>query len=377
MTKKHNIVFNLTIDDLKELGIIKKRKQRKNKKYVKYLTPNNLKSSSDHMTGYSNVFNNTSNLQQENMRLQNNLLEQKYLNYNDNDNDYYESRFDAIENDTQKLKDIARLAFTQGYSGEFSQPTIEEIDDDEYKYDNTDVPVTYGSDNYKTMDGNTSTPIQATPYITLQNLAMLSKNPLNTSQETTKNPLNTLQETPIKSLKDLTTIPKQEMTSIRKPIANFFNSAFKDKKKVQIKPDSDGFNDIVNTDENLSQKKEIYSKYQFLPSDDGDVKTPIRVIENLDVKPPAPENLDVKPPAPENLDVKPPAPVEEEEQEPYHKKHSVKIRALKLEYSKLNGLDENIHKSRSIKEIQAAIEEQKKINEEKPKVKKSGRKPKK
>ena len=105
------------------------------------------------------------------------------------------------------------------------------------------------------------------------------------------------------------------------------------------------------------------------------MKTPIRVTENLDVKPPAPENLDVKPPAPENLDVKPPAPVEE--QEPYHKKHSVKIRALKLEYTKLNGLDENIHKSRSIKEIQAAIEEQKKINEEKPKVKKSGRKPKK
>ena len=74
---KKNIVFNLTIDDLKELGIIKpKRRRRKTQRIMKYLQqqPSNIKSVSDHMTGYSNNFSNTSNLQTENLRLQNNLL---------------------------------------------------------------------------------------------------------------------------------------------------------------------------------------------------------------------------------------------------------------------------------------------------------------
>ena len=44
---------------------------------MKYLQqqPSNTKSVSDHMTGYSNNFSNTSNLQTENLRLQNNLLD--------------------------------------------------------------------------------------------------------------------------------------------------------------------------------------------------------------------------------------------------------------------------------------------------------------
>ena len=42
--KKHKVVFNLTIDDLKELGIIKKRKSRTNKhKYIKYYITNTNK----------------------------------------------------------------------------------------------------------------------------------------------------------------------------------------------------------------------------------------------------------------------------------------------------------------------------------------------
>ena len=72
---KKNIVFNLTIDDLKELGIIKpKRRRRKTQRIMKYLQPSNIKSISDHMTGYSNNFSNTSNLQTENLRLQNDIL---------------------------------------------------------------------------------------------------------------------------------------------------------------------------------------------------------------------------------------------------------------------------------------------------------------
>ena len=72
MTKKHDIVFNLTIDDLKELGIIKKRRRRGQRR-IKYINsiPSNIKSSSDHMTGYSNLFTNTENLKTENLRLQN------------------------------------------------------------------------------------------------------------------------------------------------------------------------------------------------------------------------------------------------------------------------------------------------------------------
>ena len=61
MGKKNNIVFNLTIDDLKELGIIKRKRQRRKtpQRIMKYIQqPNNIKSVSDHMTGYSNVFNN-------------------------------------------------------------------------------------------------------------------------------------------------------------------------------------------------------------------------------------------------------------------------------------------------------------------------------
>ena len=35
MGKKHNIIFNLSIDDLKELGIIKKEENNDKKKYNK------------------------------------------------------------------------------------------------------------------------------------------------------------------------------------------------------------------------------------------------------------------------------------------------------------------------------------------------------
>ena len=72
MGKKNNIVFNLTIDDLKELGIIKSKRRRKRKnRIMQYMQPNNNKSTSNHMNGFTNV----SNLQTENLRLQNNILD--------------------------------------------------------------------------------------------------------------------------------------------------------------------------------------------------------------------------------------------------------------------------------------------------------------
>ena len=76
----------------------------------------------------------------------------------------------------------------------------------------------------------------------------------------------------------------------------------------------------------------------------------------------------------ENLDVKPPAPKDEEANinKSQYEKHKEKLRSLKIEYTKLNGVDENIHKSRSIKEIQSAIDKQKITNEE-DKIKKSSK----
>ena len=84
--RDHKKIISLSIKDLKDLGIIKKRrKRRKGNKYFKKMILDNIKSSSDHMTGssnsYNNMFTNTSNLQTENLALKNkNLLENSELN---------------------------------------------------------------------------------------------------------------------------------------------------------------------------------------------------------------------------------------------------------------------------------------------------------
>ena len=158
MGKKNNIVFNLTIDDLKELGIIKRKRQRRKtpQRIMKYIQqPNNIKSVSDHMTGYSNVFNNanTSNLQTENLRLQNNLLE-KYPMIKNETNNNFESRFKAIENENKENQDLTQYILQSAYGGEFNyrpmitqtglrQPQVEQLDD------NDDVPETGGSNLFK------------------------------------------------------------------------------------------------------------------------------------------------------------------------------------------------------------------------------------
>ena len=118
---KKNIVFNLTIDDLKELGIIKpRRRRRRTNKILQYLQqqqqPSNIKSTSEQMTGYSNVFNNnnTSNLQTENLRLQNNLLD-KYPMLKMESNNNNESRFKTIEDDNRKLNVFANHLLSTTY----------------------------------------------------------------------------------------------------------------------------------------------------------------------------------------------------------------------------------------------------------------------
>ena len=66
MTKKSKIIFNLSIKDLKELGIIKTKRKSRKKKYIKQLNNDNIKSDSSHMFGQP-TFQNVSNLQTENL----------------------------------------------------------------------------------------------------------------------------------------------------------------------------------------------------------------------------------------------------------------------------------------------------------------------
>ena len=76
---KNKKVIYLSLDDLKELGIIKKKRKNKKINKRKYIGGynNNIKSSSNHMISSATPFFNTSNLQTENIRLNNNLLENK------------------------------------------------------------------------------------------------------------------------------------------------------------------------------------------------------------------------------------------------------------------------------------------------------------
>ena len=153
MTKKHDIVFNLTIDDLKELGIIKKRRRRRQKR-ITYINgiPSNIKSSSDHMTGYSNVFNNTSNLQTENLRLQNDMIIKYPMIKND-----YEKRFKTIEDTHFNNNFLTQFLLEDTYRPALRESDrVEQIDDKQYgsKSDNIDVGQTDGSDKFKANGDN-------------------------------------------------------------------------------------------------------------------------------------------------------------------------------------------------------------------------------
>jgi hypothetical protein len=80
---KNKIVFNLTIKDLKELGIIKKKSKRRRRAKKNAININNIKSSSEHMLGPPSIFSNTSNLMTENLRLRNEELSNPTLRIKD------------------------------------------------------------------------------------------------------------------------------------------------------------------------------------------------------------------------------------------------------------------------------------------------------
>ena len=137
--------------------------------------PSNIKSASEQMTGYSNVFNsnNTSNLQTENLRLQNNLLDKYPMLKNEanNNNNINESRFKTIEDDNRKLNVFAnhllsttyRPAIINKYNLSPIKRRVESIDDNDPNHivhndDNNDVAKTGGSDEFKTHDNKNDDP---------------------------------------------------------------------------------------------------------------------------------------------------------------------------------------------------------------------------
>ena len=167
---KKKIIFNLSIDDLKELGIIKKRKRRSRKtnKFINTI-PSNIKSSSDHMTGFSNMFSNTSNLQTEKLRLENDILTKYPMIKNEAiNNNINEDRFKTIENENANNRILAQYMLEKMYrpaiqnynndddsSSEFSN-RFESLNSDPNdivnENDNIDVPSTGGSDIWNSYD---------------------------------------------------------------------------------------------------------------------------------------------------------------------------------------------------------------------------------
>ena len=156
MGKKSKIVFNLTIKDLKDLGIIKRRKKSKRRK-LKYIS--NVKSSSDHMMGSVVPMNSTNNLMNENLRLKNKELAStgpallRIQNEFNDDRLRLNKRLEDYEHNSQLTGHVLRKLYDGSFENSLSKgsglaPIIEEPDD------NIDVPTTKGSDYFTHVGGH-------------------------------------------------------------------------------------------------------------------------------------------------------------------------------------------------------------------------------
>lgn len=154
---KSKKVIYLSLSDLKELGIIKKRtRERRRKRHGRaYLS--NTRSVSDHMIGSSistqqpTQFMNTSNLQSDNLRLNNLLLENKLKEeppIKNLDNSQIDSLQKAVDKQQNNYYYITGLMeqnrFNQPtHTSPFNSAYVDTIEND------NDIPSTYGSDNFK------------------------------------------------------------------------------------------------------------------------------------------------------------------------------------------------------------------------------------
>lgn len=136
MTKKDKKIFSLSIQDLKDLGIIKTKKKRKNKhknnksnkKFQGELQMGGLKSDSTNMKGYSNAFNPSMNKNNDTEYQVNKIIESKgnpqIKNNEPNENQikYNKLLLKQLENDIYNFVDD-RIGY------EKSNVKIEEIND--------------------------------------------------------------------------------------------------------------------------------------------------------------------------------------------------------------------------------------------------------
>lgn len=97
MAKK---IIYLSLKDLKELGIIKKRRRRKTQ-LLKPIIQQGIRQSSEHMQGFSNYFNNTTNLATKNLEETNRAL---VLRNNSTENDILKNKNTGIEFNNQLSK---------------------------------------------------------------------------------------------------------------------------------------------------------------------------------------------------------------------------------------------------------------------------------
>jgi hypothetical protein len=180
MVKKNKLVFNLSLKDLKELGVFKK-KRRKRRTYKKKALSNlnyDVKSSSAHMP--TNTFMSTNNLQNENLSLINRNLEKLAIEPKaTSSNDLIVSlrpqldRLNNLENNFRAQKQIydqqhnfSQQLFSDLYGRHMSKPEIFQTRDKSFVYpssknivredtfdDNVDVSASGGSSTFSNAFG--------------------------------------------------------------------------------------------------------------------------------------------------------------------------------------------------------------------------------
>ena len=149
MKKKSKIVVHLSLDDLRDLGVIKKiyKRRKRLQKVAKDTYDLGYKNNPDpniYNKQYPNYFQNTTNLNNENIRLQNDKLAQdmsrnNLINHDETDNKIWD------------LEDFKNQAINWFQSYNTQEPRFEELEDDDDDNQITD-------DNFHSQENNFNTP---------------------------------------------------------------------------------------------------------------------------------------------------------------------------------------------------------------------------
>lgn len=185
--KKSKSRLKLSIQDLKDLGIIKTRRKKKSNRYNNKKKSHNMdgiKSTSNHMVGYGSSMltnNPTQQLNNENMVMQRdaNLKAIKNENVDETRMTAYNPQLRQIEDNYRDVKGaITHLWNVHNHYG----PKIEEIDDEvdifddnrnDYRYDSKDITKTLSSNEFIADGDNTPSMLNDTYFTPPQS----SKNP--------------------------------------------------------------------------------------------------------------------------------------------------------------------------------------------------------